>query len=96
MRWGQGGRQRERGDAARNRSMCQRHHAGFILEGVELTQSSLTLNNVVGVRTFRDRDEGRVEQEGMRYTQGRALTTFLSNVICTDPGISGAKGRTQK
>lgn len=32
----------------------------------------------------------------MRYIQGRALITCLSNVICTATGILGAKGRTQK
>lgn len=48
----QGGRQRERGDAAGNGSMCEWDRTGLIFRGVEPTQSSLTLNNAVGVSTF--------------------------------------------
>lgn len=58
----QGGRQRERGDAARNGCVCEWDHAGLIFGGVEPTQSSLTLNNTVGVSTLTDGgDESRVE-----------------------------------
>lgn len=42
--------------------MCEWDHAGLIFGAVEPTQSSLTLNNTVGLNTFTDGgDEGRVE-----------------------------------
>lgn len=87
-----GGSQRERGDAAGNGSMCERDHAGLVWRGVEPTQSSLTLNNAVGVSASTDGgDEGGVEEVGMRYTEGRALNSCLGSVKYRprDPGRKG-------